>query len=83
MAPGPQSKAFLSSVRAHGIVEVFSLVGDEVQSPTFLPQHLQPAFHMLHFVAMASIPGTMSGWHEVEVYKGWILSCTCSRHHEL
>ena len=43
MAAGPQSKAIPSSVRTHGIVEVFSLVGDEVLSPAFLPQHLQPA----------------------------------------
>ena len=31
-AAGPQSKAFPSSVRNHGIVEVYSMVGDEVSS---------------------------------------------------
>lgn len=42
IAAGPQSKAFPSSVRTHGIVEVYSLVGDEVSSPNLL-QELQPA----------------------------------------
>ncbi len=32
-AAGPQSKAFPSSVRTHGIMEVYSLVGDEVSPP--------------------------------------------------